>query len=109
MDSDASRLGRYGSIWAAQTAAYTAPTGTFFCAFTFVSATIFTSLTGNGVASPGSVAATNTNTTFAGASSTLAGMSIPAGCTIYGMWTAFQLASGSLIAYKVASNFYQPG
>ena len=108
MDSDAARLGRYGSIWVAQTTSYTAPTGTFFCAFTILSATIFTSLGLDAVPSPGSVAATNTNCTFAGASSTLA-QAIPAGTTIYGMWTSFKLASGAVIAYKVASKFYQPG
>ena len=108
MESDAGRLGRYGSVWVAQTTSYTAPTGTFFCAFTFVSATIFTSLGLDAVPYPGTAAAT-VNTLFAGASSTLAGMSFPAGSTIYGMWTSFTLASGSLIAYKVASKFYQPG
>jgi nitrite reductase/ring-hydroxylating ferredoxin subunit len=112
MESDAARLGRYGSIWAAQTVVYTAPTGTFFCAFTALSATVFASLGfDNGttfVVSPGSVAATNTNCTFAGASSTLA-QGIPAGCTIYGMWTSFRLTSGAVIAYKVASKAYAFG
>jgi hypothetical protein len=108
MESDASRLGRYGSIWVAQTTSYTAPTGTFFCAMTFVSATIFASLGLDAVPYPGSVGAT-VNTTFAGASSGLAGMTFPAGCTIYGMWTSIHLTSGALIAYKVASKFYQAG
>ena len=109
MESDAGRLGRYGSVWVAQTTAYTAPTGTFFCAMTFISATIFASLGIAAVPYPGTVAAT-VNTTFAGASSTLPNMgSFPAGCTIYGMWTSMHLSSDSLIAYKVASTDYKHG
>jgi hypothetical protein len=36
-------------------------------------------------------------------------MTFPAGSTIYGMWTSWTLASGGIIAYKVASKWYQPG
>lgn len=109
MESDALRLGRYGSIWCKDTVAYTAPTGTFFCAFYFTEASVFTSLGLAAVASPGSVAATNTNCTVASASTTLASFSFAAGSYLYGMWSSFTLASGGCIAYKVASKWYQPG
>jgi hypothetical protein len=107
MDSDAARLGRYGSVWCKDLLQHTATTGTFYCAFLFPEATVFGSLGFfNGATytpSPGTVAAVNTNCTFAGGSSVLASMSFAAGTIIYGMWTSFALASGSCIAYKVAS------
>ena len=109
MESDALRLGRYGSIWCKDTVAYTAPTGTFFCAFYFTEASVFTSLGVAAVAVPGSAAAPNTNCTFASASSTLASMTFPAGSYLYGMWSSWTLASGGLVAYKIASKWYQPG
>ena len=108
MESDAARLGRYGSIWCKDTVAYTAPTGTFFCAFFFTEATIFTSL---GIASttvPGSAAAT-INTVLSSNSTAFASLQFPAGSTVYGMWSSFKLASGGLVAYKVASKYYKPG
>lgn len=113
MDSDAGRLGRYGSIWCKDTLTYSAPTGTLFCAFFFTEASVFTSLgcwhgSGTIVASPGSVAA-SWKSTVASASTVLASFTFPAGSTIYGMWTTWQLASGGVIAYKVASPDYAHG
>ena len=107
MDSDATRLGRYGAIWCKDTVAYVAPTGTFFCSFMFTEATVFASLGFYNAAtktpSPGSVAATNTNCTVSSASTALISLTFPAGGQIYGMWTYFTLQSGGVIAYKVAS------
>jgi hypothetical protein len=89
-------MGNYGSIWVAQTSAYTAPTGTFFSAMTFLSATVFATLT-------------MYNAQMAGASSALVSMTFARGQTIYGMWTQFQLQSGALIAYKVAGKDFAHG
>jgi hypothetical protein len=96
VDSDSSGMGRYGSIWVAQTSAYTAPTGTFFSAFTFLSATVFATLT-------------MYNAGMASASSALVSMTFAAGQTIYGMWTTFQLQSGAMVAYKVSSKDFAHG
>ena len=96
MDSDAARLGRYGSIWCAQTELYTPPTGIMFCAMTFLSNTIFAT-------------ATFFNQSMASASSTFVSMTFAKGQTIYGLWTSFQLVRGALIAYKVKSKDYAYG
>jgi hypothetical protein len=74
-------LGEHGWVVVTTT---TAMSGTVWCAITMLSATIFTTIGDTGHTLDG----------------TLASALFPAGMTIYGGFTDFTLASGSVIAYK---------
>lgn len=96
-------LGQAGSIFVTGTSAITAVDGVFI-AIQFLEDTIF-----NSTNSTGLVAATDqlypssqyTSTTVSASNGdVIDGETFPQGITIYGRWTAFQLASGLVIAYK---------
>ena len=57
-----------------------------FCAVTVIAAATFTTLTAEDSAHP--------------STSDFSGVTIPAGVTIYGRWTAIELATGSVVAYN---------
>jgi len=94
------RLGQNGSI-IAKTGNNVASGGHVFVAITFITASVFES------GSTGLVAETTYQYPSSTAGSTLIvsgseevdGITFPAGMTIYGRWTAFELNSGSCIAY----------
>lgn len=75
-----------GFEYISDTAAHNSPVNRFFVAIQVVTAATFTALTAD-VRSPIS-------------GNTVTGVSIPAGTTIYGKFTAAQLSAGSVIAYK---------
>ena len=95
-------LGQAGSILVTGTGGTTCNDGVFV-AFTFITDTVFAS----GV---GGLSAENeqmwpddagTSTIIADSGGVVTDtVSFPSGMTIYGRWTQFQLASGSLIAYR---------
>ena len=88
-------LGQSGAAYLTDTDLYTPPSGTVVIAITFIEDTIFTNnttvestnFTSNNVAGPG------TN------SDSFGGDSFPTGVTIYGRFTAIDLASGSAMLY----------
>jgi hypothetical protein len=75
-------FGVNGSVYTKTTGAVTAPQNSYFHALQVVTDAIFSSVTGN----------------IQGDSIT--GVTITAGQVIYGVFSAFQLSSGSVIAYK---------
>jgi len=81
-------LGQAGAIVETGT---TAITGKSIVAIQFIEDTIFTVLTPADTTNGYGVPAANGDT--------LASITLPAGMTIYGRWTAFTLASGKIIAY----------
>ena len=94
------QLGQSGSI-IAKTGNNVPASGQVFVAITFITASVFES------GSTGLVAETTYQFPSSTAGSTLIvsgseeadGITFPAGMTIYGRWTAFELNSGSCIAY----------
>ena len=94
------QLGQSGSIIATTGNSVTLK-GQVFVAITFITASVFES------GSTGLVAATTYQFPSSTSGSTLIvsgsvetdGITFPAGMTIYGRWTAFELNSGSCIAY----------
>jgi len=94
------QLGQAGSI-IATTGNSVALNGQVFVAITFITASVFES------GSTGLVAETTYQFPSSTSGSTLIvsgsvetdGITFPAGMTIYGRWTAFELNSGSCIAY----------
>ena len=94
------QLGQSGSI-VATTGNNTTVSGQVFVAITFITASVFES------GSTGLVPETNYQfpsstegaTLIVSGSVEVDGISFPAGMTIYGRWTAFELNSGSCIAY----------
>jgi len=78
-DQHAIARGEYGSDYVSGTGANT---GQMWGAFLCVTAATFSVLTGNAAG--------------------LTGVAIPAGTTFYGMFSAFTLTSGSVLAYRAA-------
>ena len=74
-----------GSAGSTVLVAATAEQTGFFCAVTALADSTFTTLTAEDSAHPSDA---NYN------------MTIPAGVTIYGRWTAIELASGAVVAYN---------
>ena len=103
-------LGQFGSIFTDRTGAVAVPTDYIICAITVLSAATFTELTVEDAAAKtmfasGDGAAHNETT---GAETVDQGSggeqiadddSFPAGVTIFGRYTGFELAGGSVIAY----------
>tara|TARA_R110000824_G_scaffold156675_1_gene329863 strand:- start:1267 stop:1572 length:306 start_codon:yes stop_codon:yes gene_type:complete len=81
-------LGQAGAIVETST---TAITGKNIVAIQFIEDTIFTALTPADTTHGYGVGSYNGDT--------LGSVTLPAGMTIYGRWTAFTLASGKVIAY----------
>lgn len=81
-------LGQAGAIVETGT---TAITGKSIVAIQFIEDTVFTVLTPADTTNGYGVGSYNGDT--------LASITLPAGITIYGRWTAFTLASGKIIAY----------
>jgi len=81
-------LGQAGAIVETGT---TAITGKNIVAIQFIEDTVFSALTPADTTNGYGVPAANGDT--------LASVTLPAGMTIYGRWTAFTLASGKIIAY----------
>ena len=82
-------LGQMGAIVETST---TAVTGKNIVAIQFIEDTIFTALTPSDTTNGYGVGSYNGDT--------LGSITLPAGMTIYGNWTAFTLASGKIIAYQ---------
>lgn len=82
-------LGQAGAIVETST---TAITGKSIVAFQMLEDTVFTALTPSDTTNGYGVGSYNGDT--------LGSVTIPAGMTIYGHWTAFTLASGKVIAYQ---------
>jgi hypothetical protein len=95
-------LGQGGSIFVAGTNAITCLSGVFV-AITFLEDTIFASGSGGLVAESEQSwpddAGTGTDISASNGAA-IDGETFPAGVTIYGRWTGFQLASGLVIAYR---------
>ena len=99
-EADNILLGQMGSI-IATTGNNVPSSGQIFVAITFITASVFES------GSTGLVAETTYQYPSSTSGSTLIvtgsvetdGITFPAGMTIYGRWTAFELNSGSCIAY----------
>ena len=83
-------LGQAGAIVETST---TAISGKSIVAFQFIEDTVFSVLTPSDTTNGYGV-----GTTYNG--DTLGSITLPAGMTIYGHWTAFTLASGKVIAYQ---------
>ena len=83
-------LGQAGAIVETST---TAISGKKIVAFQFIEDTVFSVLTPSDTTNGYGV-----GTTYNG--DTLGSITLPAGMTIYGHWTAFTLASGKVIAYQ---------
>ena len=81
-------LGQAGAIVETST---TAVTGKSIVAIQFIEDSVFTVLTPSDTTNGYGVGSYNGDT--------LASITLPAGMTIYGHWTAFTLASGKIIAY----------
>jgi hypothetical protein len=81
-------LGQAGAVVETGT---TAVTGKSIVAIQFIEDSVFTVLTPNDTTYGYGVGSYNGDT--------LASITLPAGMTIYGHWTAFTLASGKVIAY----------
>ena len=81
-------LGQLGAIFEDST---TAISGKKVVAIQFIEDTVFSALTPADTTNGYGVPAANGDT--------LASVTLPAGMTIYGRWTAFTLASGKIIAY----------
>ena len=93
-------LGQAGAIYEEGTATITAPTGSVFVAIQFIEDTTFNSSSGLVAQDDTFWPNTQTGATGISAGDTLAGVSFPAGMTIYGRWSSFQLtAAGAVIAY----------
>ena len=93
------------SRWIDDTGAETPGRGTHFCAIECITATTFTALVSqkidddsDGEAADVSVYI-NTEGTDAG-TAIVSGDTFPVGTILYGKWTAFTLAGGSVIAYE---------
>ena len=82
-------LGQMGAIVETSN---TAVTGKNIVAIQFIEDTIFTALTPSDTTNGYGVGSYNGDT--------LGSITLPAGMTIYGNWTAFTLASGKIIAYQ---------
>ena len=82
-------LGQAGAIVETGT---TAITGKSIVAIQFIEDTVFTVLTPSDTTHGYGVGSYNGDT--------LGSVTLPAGITIYGHWTAFTLASGKIIAYQ---------
>lgn len=80
---NAAALGQFGAVYESGTTAIVASGGSYFFALQANSACVFSLLTSDN---------------WSGDST--ASFALPAGMTIYGKFTAFTLASGSVIAYK---------
>ena len=76
-------------------------TGTVYVAITFLEASVFESgVTGLVPETNYRFPSSNATSSFIAENSlAVDGITFPAGLTIYGRWTAFELASGSCIAY----------
>lgn len=100
-------LGQFGSIFTDGTAAVAAPSEYIICAITILDNCTFTALTVENNASGSRVFANRTNAANAvnSGSEGSGGLVIansdefPTGVTIFGRYTGFTLASGSVIAY----------
>ncbi len=104
------QLGQFGSIFTDGTGAVAAPTDYIICAITVLSAATFTELTvedsaANTMFATGDGAAHNESTGSETADQGSGGLviadddSFPAAVTVYGRYTGFTLAGGSVIAY----------
>jgi hypothetical protein len=104
------QLGQFGSIFTDGTGAVAAPTNYIICAITVLSAATFTELTvedsaANTMFATGDGAAHNESTGSETADQGSGGLvianddSFPSGVTVYGRYTGFTLAGGSVIAY----------
>ena len=95
-------LGQNGSILVTGTGGTTCNDGVFV-AFTFITDTVFASGVGGLSAEVQEMwpddAGTGEDIADSGGDDT-DGTTFPSGMTIFGRWTQFQLASGSLIAYR---------
>ena len=82
-------MGQAGAIVETST---TVVSGKSIVAIQMIDDTVFTTLTPSDIVNGYGVGSYNGDT--------LASITIPAGMTIYGHWTAFTLASGKVIAYQ---------
>ena len=98
-------MGQAGAIYEAGTHLIEAPSEVVFVAIQFITDTIFDSSNTEGLIAednqkwPNSASGANDWDTSTGNGDTTNGDTFPAGLTIYGRWTKFKLASGSIIAY----------
>lgn len=98
-------LGQAGAIYEAGTHAIDAPSNVVFVAIQFVTDTVFDSSNTEGLVAednnkwPNSEKGANDWDNTGGNADTTNSDTFPAGMTIYGRWTKFKLASGSVIAY----------
>ena len=98
-------MGQLGAIYEAGTHAIDAPSNVVFVAIQFVTDTVFDSSNTEGLVAednnkwPNSEKGANDWDNTGGNGDTTNSDTFPAGMTIYGRWTAFKLASGSVIAY----------
>ena len=100
-NNNAAASGEYGSVFSNSTDAVVAPAGKYFFSITFLEATTFDS--SGGLIATNSAKYKNTEAAASAGGSggiqVVVGDSFPAGMTIFGQWTEFDLASGSVVAH----------
>lgn len=100
-NNNAAAAGEYGSIFSNSTARVVAPSGKYFFSITFLEATTFDSV--GGLIATDDKKYMNTEAAAnggpGGGIQVVVGDSFPAGITIFGQWTEFDLASGSVVAH----------